>query len=788
MNEQDDNSHREDPLAAPPPPDAAPFVEDEDEEEPKHEQDNDDKEEKSDVAGVGTTVEVDTEALAEGAAAREEEFDPKQVRKNRVFMTILHFVLTYPRWSFSLFLLFANWTTPLPTSHERVAQPVGDLRAVVQTEAKLYHECVETHFRFQDVQMDRAAMAEQDRVSAIRAARQIAQIAEDTMRCYNATVTVQRSLQQWYGMGLVLPNKTAEVAAGNGTSACSDYDRERLNELLGADLYVLNNGIRTILDTYIDQSLKTLHPILQYSQDRSAYDYKYFVGVKMDAVIGVLEQFAAPNISLLPLDPELNVEIRIMLQELEGALRFAYVRIDLLTVRITEFEVSIQAFFDNYVELRKRFVDIRNFVKDLLPEGVPLPSNFDIVDIPLPNALLPPVFAVPQFGNVLPDVDVEISKYIEQAILLIERIVKEAAEEASEQTRRIIEEFIELLRGLTLLEDYDPPKYPRSDRIETPEDEVANLQSLADETRVETQEALDDITGLHENVPEPVPSDLEDVDTSIIEDNNNQTQFKFLDLGVPEIDIPIWILTVIEYVCSFSFLVEIVIQAVRFYRLKRKYEKNCVPELPEIDYLKGTEDDDDKKEKEEKENKPSKLEVAQTMLLKNAMNPMVIVGLILLPFVLSILFIWFPHVKASCIDSRRGTFLARRVIKQIQVNKANAQGYALHTVSQLRCHRKQRVICSRKSSESDVAFRNDAATLFALQTRFNESTATREVVDRCIDTGSLDAEFGNNCCGLEGYSHEGVDCFVDQLREFCPTWTFCSRNTSRRYWSLLSGL
>ena len=744
VSDGDDNTRRDDPLAVPAPP---PFFEEE-----KHDDDDDDDD-------GGGLIEIDLEALVEENT--EEEPSPREIHRNRAFMTVLHFVLTYPRWSFSLFLLFANWTTPLPTAKEQVTQPVRDLQAVVRTEAKLYHECVKTSFQFQDVHMDQVVAVEQERVAVARAAQQIAQTAVATDQCYNTTIKIQRSLQQWYRMGFDLLNETTW---SNATTMCSADDQERFNEILGADLTVLNNSIQSILEAYIAQSLQTLRTLLQYSRDRSSYDYDYFVGIKIQAIIGVLDQFAVPAIQLTLPEQELALQLRNILQGLLDALHGAYVRIDLLTLRLVEFEASIQAFKLNYIKLYSRFKDIRIFVLEFLPTGVSLPKFFDISGIPVAAVLMPPVFEIPQFGP-LPDIEDLISEYIIKAMQLIAWLLEEAAKEASEQTRRIIEEILELLRQLTLLEDYDPPKYPRSEGVETPEDEVARLDNLADKTRVATQVALDGVVDLFDDVPEPGPSDLGDVDNSnTIE--NNQTQFNLLNLSVPEIQIPVWILTVVGYVFSYSFVVECLIQAVRFYRLKRKYERHSVPELPEIDYLVGTEEAINAAE-EEKEAKPSKLEVAKSMLLKNMMNPMVIVGLVIFPFVLSVFVFWFPHVKASCIDSRRGTFLARRVFKPIQVNKANVQGYALHTLSQSRCHRKQRAVCRRQSRESDVALRNDAAALFALQTHFNDSTEILGVVDRCVDTDKLDGQFWDNCCGLEGYVHDGTDCLLDQQRDLC---------------------
>jgi hypothetical protein len=723
---------------------------------------------------VRVVVVMDLEALP-NAAQREEQITASQLRKNIAFMTVLQFVLTYPKWSISLFLLFASLATPLPTPYEQVQLPMINLRAVVQTEAALYHECVKSGFELQDVQMDRAVQTEQVRVQEQRAIvqQQIQTAADATSQCFNSTLTAQRAMQGWDVLGLTVP-KTYN-STNNSNAVCTVDDQKRLAAMLTEDLTKIQNNVNSILEAYIAASLASMHKILKYSQERESYDYNYFIGVKMQAAMHLLDHFAAPNIFLSFPEQRLVLELRGILQGLLDALHGAYIRVDLLALRIADFETSIQAFYVNYIDLYGRFALIGAFVTDFLPDGMPLPDYFNISGIPMASALLPPIFTIPQFPDDLPNIEDLVSEYIVKALKLIAQLLQEAAEEASEQTRRIIEEIIELLKELMIMEDYDPPKYPKSPGIETPDDEVAYTQELANKTKTDAASALDDIKNLHDDVPDYTPVNPGvDVGTPTL-DENDVAHFNLLDLGVPEIVIPVWILTVIGYICSRTLLIECLTQAVRLYRLKRKYEKNATPELPEIDYLTGTQHDEDGDDKDE--SKPSKLQVAQAMLLKNLMNPWVILGLMIIPFILTILIFWFPHVKSTCIDSRRGTFLARNVFKQIQVNKANSQGYALHTVAQLQCYQRQRAICNLKSAESDAAYHNDDATLLALQGRFNESTSTRGVIDRCVDNDILDKQFHVHCCGLEGYTGE---CSADQQWQFCPIDTNASPPASFR--------
>lgn len=712
---------------------------------------------------MDTMVHMDLEALDSLQNSDHGDPSPRDVVRSRACMTVLHFVLMYPRWSFSLFLLLASWTTPLPTAQEQVTQPIRDLQAVVHNEAKLYHECVDRSFRFQDKHMARVAAAEMERVSAILDANPLEEMAHWTDQCTNATIEIQHSLKEWLSMGFELPNRTEEDSI---VIACSSLDRERLDEFLGSDLSKLKNSVQSILSAYIAQSLEALRRILKYSHDRGEYDYNYFIGVKLEAIILILDGFAINPILLSLPEQRIVLNLRNILQDLLNALQGAYFRIDLLAVRIAEFEVSIQAFYINYMDLYGRFALIRVFVRDFVPSGFALPGYFDISGVPLPSALLPPIFEIPQFDGVLPDINDLISEYIIKALKLIYSILEDAAIEATEQTRRMIQALLELLRGLTVLEDYDPPKYPQSMGVEDSDDEVARLHSLAEKSQVENQEALENAKLLYSTAAEPAQPKIYDVDTPVVRESY-QNRFTFLALSYPDITLPRWLRAILGFFTSLSFLIECIVQAARFYKLKRKYERHCVPDLPDIDYVQETEVPADG-EGQGGDNGASKLQMAQAMLLKNAMNPMVMIGLFLLPFVLLILIFWFPHVKSTCIESRRGTFLARRVIKPLQVNKASLQGYTLQTVFQMQCHRKQQSICSQRSTETSAGSRSQAASLVALQTRFNESTEILGIISRCVDTQKLDEVFQSNCCGLEGYTQDATVCPLDQQRESCP--------------------
>jgi hypothetical protein len=84
------------------------------------------------------------------------------------------------------------------------------------------------------------------------------------------------------------------------------------------------------------------------------------------------------------------------------------------------------------------------------------------------------------------------------------------------------------------------------------------------------------------------------------------------------------------------------------------------------------------------------------------------------------------------------------------INQANVPGNAYYTAAEAQCQGNQRRICSGMFAESDALYRNDLALLFSSNVRYNQSTDTLGILDRCIETDFLDIQFESSCCGLEG--------------------------------------
>eukprot|EP00538_Stauroneis_constricta_P003568 CAMPEP_0119568476 /NCGR_PEP_ID=MMETSP1352-20130426/38975_1 /TAXON_ID=265584 /ORGANISM="Stauroneis constricta, Strain CCMP1120" /LENGTH=86 /DNA_ID=CAMNT_0007617881 /DNA_START=51 /DNA_END=308 /DNA_ORIENTATION=+ len=61
-------------------------------------------------------------------------------------MAIFHFLITVPRWSFSLFVWISSLVVPLSTLETGINHPLERLRKVVDLESSSYASCVDRSF------------------------------------------------------------------------------------------------------------------------------------------------------------------------------------------------------------------------------------------------------------------------------------------------------------------------------------------------------------------------------------------------------------------------------------------------------------------------------------------------------------------------------------------------------------------------------------------------------------------------------------------------------------------
>ena len=161
------------------------------------------------VFGMDNHSSDNNDSTGQHAHPREEdEEDPqlvqivltdRQLRSNRTYMTMIHFVLTYPRWSLTLFLLLAHASLPLPSAQEAVQEPLQNLRTIATEASHLYHECTVNAFENHNATLHRLGRKERNRLTGVRQRNQVLihEAWNTARRASQATQTAQRALRVW---------------------------------------------------------------------------------------------------------------------------------------------------------------------------------------------------------------------------------------------------------------------------------------------------------------------------------------------------------------------------------------------------------------------------------------------------------------------------------------------------------------------------------------------------------------------------------------------------------------
>ena len=658
----------------------------------------------------------------------------QQLRTNRMIMTIVHYVLTYPRWSISLFLLLSSRSLPIPTIDEGFRQPIQAMYTVVREESQLYYECTVNGFDDINQRMVEVTSIEETRAASVRAANALllAEWQQQADRCYNHTLTSRRAAQEWRLQNGPLP-------ALNET--CTEVDRMDLGRYLNADYEQVHEEATGLLNDYIAQSLQSLELAAAYLDERTTYDYYYFIGIKLEAALQLVHEFEID----LPLpDLDLLAEIRLELEDLRVAFLDLHGQFELMRVRLQDFYVSIDTFRIEYEKLYFRFVQLRLFVLDFLPEGTTLPDFFELSDIPTASVLLPDLFELPDF-RVFPDYDLLLDDTIKRLLVLIARAVADALEEAEETAREAMLALYEKLKELSLLEDYDPPKYNGSQPgVDDLYDELSVLEKLSQATKLRMKSAVERLRGIGQSVGNVLPS-TPDINVSSPEVDGNATSFEYLEPELPSWSFPELLFTLLSFLVAKQWAAEIVVQFFRLLRLKRKYEREATPDLPEIDFIR------EKDEEEEESKSKARMALFQQAVIRHLLTPWSFLALIILPIAIFSIFVWLPHITHSCVDTQKGTFMARRLLTPLFINKASVAGNGYHRQAERSCNRRRQAMCSSLFAESDLVQREQELALFMIESRFDESLHVVDVMDRCLDIEALDNLFETACCGLHGY-------------------------------------
>jgi hypothetical protein len=547
------------------------------------------------------------------------------------------------------------------------------------------------------------------------------------------------------------------------TDTCTQQDQETLSLWINSNDMVIDNEANSVLDTYMAASLTSLNRLVDYSKRRADYDYNYFVGIKIQRMLELLKTFPSLTLSL----PAYNLtsDLQFELQGFLDAFSLLQSMLEIMEVRLGDFYASLQAFKLHYTDILNRLRLARGFVIDFLPNGVKVPDFLNMDDIPLPDVLLPQIFEVPQFAE-MPDIHAIASKTIQRILILIARLLTVAADEVSDKLYKALHALYEALEDLSLLDDYDPPKYIGTHfSVETASDELTYLSGFGQAAKRQMEKVIFEMqirnrAVLHAQTELPIIP----MEQTIADDNF--TTFDYLKPEFPTVRIPRFFKVFFVFLLTHQWLVEIVIQTCRLWVLKRKYERDATPDLPEINLNTG---DDD----EEVENKQAaRLALLREAIFRHLVTPWMTLTLVSLPLFMVGALVWIPHVYSSCLETRQGTFVARRLMAPLLINQANVPGHLLHARNERQCRLFQQTLCNNLYRESDNLNNGDLFMLYSAQANANNSLLSNGVLERCVNISLLDEAFEHSCCGLEGYGHScglyNQSCAIDTM-SYAPT-------------------
>ena len=709
---------------------------------------DDEMEEEDDSCGSSSDdqISISSESLAVTVKNLERQ---ESVQMNRTNMTIFHFVMTAPKWSLSLFLFLAARSVPLLTPNEGVSIPVIKLRTLVTQESTAYLTCTQRRFDSIDDSLESIASLELDRVSEVRSRNKqlildSTQIADS---CVNATRQARNSLVQWREDGMNLDLVSDE-------DKCSRSQKDKLNKFLGEEFRVVENELGTVFDEYASGSHKSLEYLRTYSEDRMKYDVDYFVIQRIQPVLDLLQNQTGIHPFHAFLDHEdLELRIRNILEQLEASLLLVQSHVDVLKLRIDSLTHSISEFHAGYMDLYGRIIDGADFVVDVLPPGVPLPDIFDLSAVPIGDSLLPTISYMPDIEAPLSQALAALESMASQTLSLLMEVAKEVELQASSHLRGVSVDFSTELTGMLVLEDYDPPKFIGSTpEITNPLQELDFNYALGEVSRSKADELISRIRDFDRLESEGVTI-KPPVQKGNITFEEESTTFDYLRTRFPSVSIPDLFAALTSWLLVNTWVIEIVVQSLRMWRLERSYSRGAVPDLPEIDYGSS---DDEKKERS-----------TRTLFFKSFLRtlsvPWTLLMFVFFPIGVISVTVWYPHVHAKCELSRDGTFLANNFLSPLLINEASARGNALYLSGEFQCHKMQRKMCSDMQANGELLARMDEASIRSLQLRHDYASTKIDLLETCVDS-SINEMYHEGCCGLKGYRTMG--CSETELA--CP--------------------
>lgn len=732
------------------------------------------------------------------------------IQANRTNMAILHFLMTSPKWSIGLFLFLAARSSPIQTPDNAIYKPITQLRTLVEMEGRSYRQCVDRSWKQAQRQLEQVAVSDRQRLQELHEGNQMAvqRAQEQTNACLRWTQKARDSLVRWREDGMDLPWTSNEhqddaptTTTLNSTTAttynprptCSAEDQERMETLLGQDFRLVEDQVATTLDDYVKDSEQSMELIHTYAMARFEYDYNYFVGNRIQPALDYLaSQRAKIERYAVSFDVKLSdVErrIRATLDELEVALEQAKEHIDVLQEKLEEFAESLVDFYEAYTEVFARLERAANFVYDLLPPGIRLPSFLNLLDLPVVDSLMPPSLSWPTLTLDYQEISALLEEAANECLLILQDIVEDVRGQAFQQLQDAIREISDGLEGILELKDYNPPQFQGSiDGIVSMAQEL-NFQTFrgqqAKNWTLQSMASLQNqVSKLEFNSTNAQGPNISNIDYSYVEES---TQFGYLGMLFPDISIPDLLRKMAAWVSLNIWIMEILIQAYRLWRLESIYARGAIPHLPEIDYGDGDEQIDNSKMKY----------MILKMILKSFLTPRILLIAVFLPIFIVAIAFWFPHVHQSCVQTREGTFLANNFLSPLLINHANALGNVQFLHMEFQCQQNQRQWCTEVGAEAEAQYRTDLTALHTLHAQHNQSIEALSLMENCIDSLQLTGLMREACCGLKGYGSVGcladtnltcpIDYSTDPHSAFLPFKTYLEEPTCQDWvseWTL----
>jgi hypothetical protein len=694
------------------------------------------------------------------------ETKAKQINKARTHMTIIHFMMKVPKYSIGLFLFLASHTSPLPTSRTAVREPIRRLQTLVELEAKSYRDCVERFTRRSRRKLQEIATrdrATQVQLHAVNDKINL-QAKEVAGTCGARTQKARDSLVRWTEDGMDIPwVDIVNKSITSDGSTCTAEKRNRTESLLGQDYALAEDQVTDALNSYIHDSRHSLTLLHSYALERSAYDWNYFVGERIQPILDYLANQTlevdgmnvAFSVDLSVVERKIRASLELLKRTIEETKR----QIDILQAKLQELIASIKAFYKAYNIAFDRLVLGADFVVDLLPPGVKLPTFFDLSTLPTADFYLPTTsLSLPQFVLAYDKIHLMLDDAALECLRTLMDVLDESRRSAGEQLRGAVREVAEFILDLLRLEDYHPPRFQGSSQgIISMEDEMDFQSRRGQETLNSTMEKL---ASLRVRVNQfEFGGDIQGPNItmgshSFVQDT---TRFEYLGVMFPDLSIPDVAAKILGWLAVNTWLIEILIHTYRLRRLETVHAKGAIPNLPEIVY--GSEKDDDS----------SQTRTAYLILmfvLKNLGSPRIALFLIYLILALFAIVFWFPHVHQSCVRSSDGTILANHFLAPLMINRGNALGNTQFLLAEYDCQKSQQNWCTSLQGEADTRYRSDWTILHSFQLEQNHSLESLGLMDTCIDLTVLSTMMKESCCGLKGYG-TGNAC-PDSTNWTCP--------------------